>query len=92
MPTVTSPPTMPLMLQITPVSELPVTTAEYCAEVPRVTVEGPLSASVTDGSPPPVPCGGASNVTLRLWNTDESALLVAVIVTSDESGAADGAV
>jgi hypothetical protein len=82
---------MPLTLQITPISELPVTTAEYCAEVPRVTVVGPLSASVTGGSPPPVPCGGAS-VTLRLFETAGSTTLVALIVTFDEDGSAAGAV
>jgi hypothetical protein len=83
---------MPSTLQVTFVSELPVTVATYCDEVPSVTVVAPLSANVTGVSPPlPPPVGGAASATARLCETLESATLVAVIVTSDVCGAVPGA-
>jgi hypothetical protein len=91
-PMVELPPVTPLTLQTTEVFELPVTVAEYCADAPSTTVVGPLRVSTTLGSPPPVEPDGADRATVRLWKTVESALLVAVIVTFDEFGAADGAV
>jgi hypothetical protein len=86
-PTVRSPPTTPSTLQMTAVSELPVTVAAYRDEVPSVTVLAPLSASLTGGGGG----GGAASVTFRFRATEGSAMLVALIVTVEEPGAVAGA-
>jgi hypothetical protein len=86
-PTDPSPPSTPSTLQVTPVFVLPVTVATYCDVSPRVTLVAPLKVSVTvppDGM-------GAANVTERLCETDESAWLVAVIVTFGEFDVAGAA-
>jgi hypothetical protein len=83
---------MPSTLHVTLVSELPVTVATYCDELPSVTVVAPLSAKVTGVSPPlPAPVGGAARATARLCEALESATLVAVIVTFDVCGSVEGA-
>jgi hypothetical protein len=87
------PPTTPFTLQITPALVLPVTVAVYCADVPRVTVAAPLTVRVTVDPEPPPPGGcGATNATTRLCETEESALLVAIIVTVFEDVCFAGAV
>jgi hypothetical protein len=86
-PAVRSPPTTPSTLQITAVSEVPVTVAAYRDEVPSVTVLAPLSASLTGGGGG----GGAASATVRLFAIEESAMLVALIVTVEEPGAVAGA-
>jgi hypothetical protein len=83
-PTVWFPPTTPFTLQITPVFALPFTTAVYCDEFPKVTLVVPVRVSVTGG-------GGAASVTFRFRATEESAMLVALIVTVEEPGAVAGA-
>jgi hypothetical protein len=88
-PTVWFPPTTPLTLQITPVFELPFTTAAYCDELPNVTVAAPVRVSVTVGGGGG---GGATSVIVRLRATEGSAMLAAVIVTRDELGSVAGAV
>jgi hypothetical protein len=87
-PRVRLPPTTPLTLHVTLVSELPVTVAEYRDDMPSVTLIAPLRVSVTvrGGG------GGVVRVTARLSATDESAALVAVIVTCDDLGFVAGAV
>jgi hypothetical protein len=69
-------------------SALPVTIAEYCDDVPSVTVVAPLRVSVTVGG------GGVgiASVTLRLRATEGLAMLVAVMVTLEYVGDFDGAV
>jgi hypothetical protein len=69
-------------------SELPVTIAEYCDDVPRMTVVAPLRVSVTVGGG----AVGAASVTLRLRATEGLAMLVAVMVTLEFVGDFDGAV
>jgi hypothetical protein len=51
-------------------------------------VLAPLSASLTGGGGG----GGAASVTFRFRATEESAMLVALIVTVEEPGAVAGAV
>ena len=82
MPTVASPPAIPFTLHSAAVSELPVTVAVYCAEAPSLTVVAPLKDRVM-GEPDPFPDvpADATNVTLRLSETDGSATLVAEMVT-----------
>jgi hypothetical protein len=87
-PTVWFPPTAPFTLQVTPVFELPFTTAVYCDELPNVTVAAPVRVSVTVGGGG----GGATSETARLRTTEGSATLAAVIVTREELGAVAGAV
>jgi hypothetical protein len=78
-----------LILQITPVFELPVTVATYWDEVPSTTLVAPVRLSVTGGGGG----GGAeASATVRLRATVESARLVAVIITVDDGGALAGAV
>jgi hypothetical protein len=84
-PRVRFPPTTPFTLHITPVFELPVTVAAYCDELPNVTVAAPLSVRVTVG-------GGGTSLSVRLLVTEESATLVAVIVTFKDPDALAGAV
>ena len=79
------PPTAPFPLQITPVFALPFTIAVYCDEFPKVTLVVPVRVSVTTGG------GGAASVTFRFRPTEESAMLVALIVTVEEPGAVAGA-
>jgi hypothetical protein len=69
-------------------SELPVTVAEYCDDVPNVTVVAPLKVSVTVGG------GGVglARVTLRLRAIEGLARLVAVMVTWEYVEDFDGAV
>jgi hypothetical protein len=85
-PSVWFPPTTPLTFHLTPVFELPLTTAAYCDEVPNVTVVAPVNVRVGGGG------GGATSITVRLCVTELSATLVAVIVTCDELGSTSGAV
>ena len=82
------PPTTPFTLQITPVFEAPVTVAAYCDEFPNVMLVAPLKLRVTVGGGG----AGAASLTSRLRETDASAILVAVIVTVEESGDVAGAV
>ena len=82
------PPTTPFTLHVTPVFELPLTTAAYCDEVPNLTALAPLNVIVMAGGGG----GGATSVTVRLRATEGSAALVAVIVTVDKPGALAGAV
>jgi hypothetical protein len=89
LPTLAFPPTIPFTLQVTAVSEVPVTTAVYCAESPSMTVVAPESATVT--LPPPGGLGGAASLTVRLRETAGSATLVAVIVTDEDLGIVAGA-
>jgi hypothetical protein len=86
-PSVALPPVTPFTFQVTPVFELPLTVAAYCEDVPRVTLVAPLRVSVRRGGG-----GAAARVTTRLCATDESATLVALIVTFEEPGALAGAV
>jgi hypothetical protein len=74
---------MPFTLHATVVFRLPVTIAAYCAEVPSVTLVGPLTTRLTaELAPlPPGACGGAVRTTARPFETEASATLVAVIVT-----------
>ena len=83
----TFPPTIPSTLQMTAASEVPVTTAEYCEEAPSMTVVAPESATVTLGGGG----GGATSVTVKLRETEESATLLAVMVSEDERGIVAGA-
>jgi hypothetical protein len=90
-PTEASPPFTPSTLQVTPVFVLPVTVAVYCDEVPSVTLVAPLRVTVTVVPP----CGdvtGEASVTARLWETEVSAMLVAVMVTLADCGLLLGAV
>jgi hypothetical protein len=84
-----SPPTIPSTLQVTPVFELPVTVAAYCAEVPSVTLVAPLNVRVTGD---PAPLLAAASVIARLCETDGSTALVAVMVIFDDAGSFAGAV
>jgi hypothetical protein len=70
--------------------EVPVTLARYCAEVPSVTLVGPLRSSVT-GDAPEGTFAGAESATPRLCEELGLARLVAVIVTFDDWGALTGA-
>jgi hypothetical protein len=90
-PTVVSPPTMPSTLQVTAVSEVPVTIAAYCADVSSVTFVAPLKVRVMS-EPLPGVLVGATRVTARLCETDGAAALVAVIVTAEDDAALAGAV
>ena len=67
---------------------LPDTVATYCDEVPSVTVVAPvrLKVMMTGG------LAGATRVAARLWATDGSATLVALIVTFEDPGVFVGAV
>jgi hypothetical protein len=85
------PPGIPFTLHVTPVFAEPVTMALYCAEAPSMRDAGPLSASVTE-DPPPEGGTGAIRVTARLWETEDFARLVAVMVTEFDEGAVAGAV
>jgi hypothetical protein len=78
-PTVAFPPATPFTLQVTSVSALPVTVAVYCDEVPSVTLDAPLRATVTGACTAVV--GGTANATGRLCETEGLATLVAVIIT-----------
>ena len=72
---------------------LPLTVAVYCEDFPRVTVVAPLSATETT-SPEPLPpevCG-AVKVTDMLSDAEESATLVAVMLTLPPWGDVAGAV
>lgn len=75
---------MPLTLHVTAVSEVPVTTAEYCEDAPSITVVAPERAMVTG-------FGAAASVTARLLDTEESAALVALMAICDEPGMVAGA-
>jgi hypothetical protein len=70
-------------------SDVPVTVAAYCDDVPSVTLLAPLTASFTGGGGGG---GGAARATTRLPATDGSATLTALIVTFEELGAVAGAV
>jgi hypothetical protein len=90
-PTEASPPFTPSTLQVTPVFVLPVTVAVYCDEAPSVTLVAPLRVTVTVVPP----CGevtGEASVTVRLCETEVSAMLVAVMVTLADCGLLLGAV
>jgi hypothetical protein len=82
-PTVALPPATPFTLQVTSVFALPVTVAVYCDEVPSVTLDAPLSATVTGGACTGV-VGGTANATGRLCETEGLATLVAVIITFED--------
>jgi hypothetical protein len=82
-PTVAFPPAKPFTLQVTSVFALPVTVAVYCDEVPSVTLDAPVRATVTGGACTGV-VGGTANATGRLCETDGLATLVAVIITFDD--------
>jgi hypothetical protein len=71
------------------VFELPLTVAAYCEELPSVTLVGPLNVRVTVD---PAPLLAAASVIARLWETDGSTALVAVMVTFDDAGSFAGAV
>ena len=88
-PTVAFPPATPFTLQVTSVFVLPVTVAVYCDEVPSVTLDAPLRATITGGGTGVV--GGTANATGRLCETDGLATLVAVIITFEDWGALAGA-
>ena len=70
-------------------SDVPVTVAAYCDDVPSVTLLAPLTASFTGGGGGG---GGAARATTRLRATEGSATLAALIVTFEEPGAVAGAV
>jgi len=70
-------------------SDVPVTVAAYCDDVPSVTLLAPLTASFTGGGGGG---GGTTRTTTRLRATEGSATLAALIVTVEEPGAVAGAV
>jgi hypothetical protein len=55
----------------------------YCDEVPRVTLDAPLRATITGGGGTGV-VGGTAKATGRLCETDGLATLVAVIITFED--------
>jgi hypothetical protein len=82
-PTVAFPPATPFTLHSTAVSEVPVTIAAYCEEVPSVTLVAPFRSSVTTDAPAGA-FGCAASATARLCEAVGLATLVAVIVTPED--------
>jgi hypothetical protein len=69
---------------------LPLTVAEYCEELPSVTLAAPVRVSVT--GPPPLGGVGVMRVMAIPCATEGSATLVALMVTFEELDAFAGAV
>jgi hypothetical protein len=80
------PPATPFTLQFTAVFALPVMVAVYCDVVPSVTLVAPLKVRPGVGGG-----GGVASVATRFCDTEESATLVAVMVTLDDGGSLAGA-
>jgi hypothetical protein len=82
-PTLAFPPAAPFTLQVTALSEVPVTIAAYCEEVPSVTLVAPSRSTVTADAPVgALDC--AASATARLCEAVGLATLVAVIVTCED--------
>jgi hypothetical protein len=91
-PTLAFPPATPFTLQASALSEVPVTIAAYCEEVPSVTLVAPSRSTVTTDAPVGVcDCDCAASATARLCEAVGLATLVAVIVTCEDCGALVGA-
>ena len=78
-PTLAFPPATPFTLQASAVSEVPVTIAAYCEEVPSVTLVAPSRSTVTADAPVGVwDCDCAASATTRLCEAVGPATLVAI--------------